>query len=179
MRWTAVSIDDLLDEMTMIVVSRVVRRERFLTDVTTRRTTVRLLLLFRQRFHRHIGRYDSFHTMRQIVELSRELHCTVFISTEVIRRCVVIRASYVVACTKCFMPLNRVRRCVFLGFCSYVERTPGRHRPWTALISGCYSCRIWTICCFRSAVGWRSWSSGSPLRATFRMSWSVNEGICK
>jgi len=81
MRWTAVSTD----EMTMIVDSRIVRRERFLADVTTRRATVCLPLLFRQRFHGYVGGYDIFHAMRQIVEL-REPRYTVFIAMEVIRR---------------------------------------------------------------------------------------------
>jgi len=59
MRWTAVSTG----EMTMIADSRIVRRERFLADVTTRRATVCLPLLFRQRFHGHVGGYDIFHAM--------------------------------------------------------------------------------------------------------------------
>ena len=80
MRWTAVSTD----EMTMIVDSRIVRRERFLADVTMHRATVCLPLLFRQRFH-GFGGYDIFHAMRQIVEL-REPRYTVFIAMEVIRR---------------------------------------------------------------------------------------------
>ena len=79
MRWTAVSTG----EMTMIVDSRIIRRERFLADVTMHRATVCLPLLFRQHFH--VGRYDSFHAMRQIVEFSREPRYIVFIATEVIR----------------------------------------------------------------------------------------------
>ena len=63
---------------------RVVRHERFLANVTTRRATVHLPLFFRQRFHGHVGGYDIFHAMRQIVELSRELRYTIFIATELI-----------------------------------------------------------------------------------------------
>jgi len=56
MRCTTVSTG----EMTMIADSRIVRRERFLADVTTHRATVCLPLLFR---HGHVGGYDIFHAM--------------------------------------------------------------------------------------------------------------------
>jgi len=57
MRWTAVFID----EMAMIADSRVVRRERFLADVTTRHVTICLPLLFRhQCFYGYIGGYNIF-----------------------------------------------------------------------------------------------------------------------
>ena len=46
MCWTAVSTG----EKTMIADSRIVRRERFLANVTTRRAIIRLPLLFRQYF---------------------------------------------------------------------------------------------------------------------------------
>ena len=82
MRWTAVSTG----EMTMIADSRIVRRKRFLADVTTRRATICLPLLFRQHFHEHVGGYDIFHAMCQIDELLREPDYTVFIATEVICR---------------------------------------------------------------------------------------------
>jgi len=66
MRWTVLSTG----EMTMIADSRIVRRERFLADVTTHRATVCLPLLFRQCFH--VSGYDIFHVMCQIVELLRK-----------------------------------------------------------------------------------------------------------
>ena len=75
MRWTAVSTS----EMTMIADSA-----QFLADVTTRRATVRISLLYRQRFHGHIGGYDIFHAMRQIIELLRESRYTIFIATDII-----------------------------------------------------------------------------------------------
>jgi len=56
MRWTAVSTG----EMTMIADPR---PTRFLAGVTTHRTTVCLPLLFRQRFHGHVGGYDIFHAI--------------------------------------------------------------------------------------------------------------------
>ena len=80
MHWTAVSTD----EMTMITNPPVVRRERFFTNMASRRVTIRLPLFFRQRFH--ISEYDIFHSMRQIVKLSREPRYTVFIAMEVITR---------------------------------------------------------------------------------------------
>jgi len=61
MRWITI----FTDKMIMIVYPRV-RREQFLANVTTRRTTVRLPLFFRQRFYRHISEYNIFHAMRQV-----------------------------------------------------------------------------------------------------------------
>jgi len=59
--------------MTMIADPRIVRHKRFLVDVTTCcATSVCLSLLFRQRFYGHVGGYDIFHAMCQIIELSRE-----------------------------------------------------------------------------------------------------------
>ena len=43
---------------------------------------LRLPLFFRQRFHEHVGGYEIFYAMRQIVELSREPRYTIFIATE-------------------------------------------------------------------------------------------------
>ena len=63
MRW----ITEFTGEMTVIADPRIVRREQFLVNMTTRRTAVRFQLFFRQRFHRYIGGYDIFHSMRQIV----------------------------------------------------------------------------------------------------------------
>jgi len=89
MCWSAVS---MAGEMTMIAYPHVVQRERFLADVTTRRATVRLPLFFWQHLHGHIGGYNIFHAMRQVLELSREPRYIVFIATELIRRlCVVVR----------------------------------------------------------------------------------------
>jgi len=112
MRWTAVSTVE-----TMIADSLIVQREQFLADMTTHCATVCLPLLFRQRFHGHVGGYDIFHAMCQIIELLREPHYTAFIATEVIQYCVVAWASYVIAYAKRFMPLIHVRRRIFLGFC--------------------------------------------------------------
>jgi len=160
--------------MTMIADSRIIRRERLLADVTTRRATVRLPLLFRQRFHGHVGGYDIFHAIRQIVELLREPRYNSFHrdgsdTTIMCRRTHIVRSS-----------LNasyRWRHVFLVGF-----STPGRYRWWTALVPGCYSCQMSSAtCCPRSAVRWRSrWSSGSPLHATsiFRTNWS-NGDICK
>jgi len=58
MRWTTVSTA----EMAIIADRRIVRRERFLANVTTRRDTVHLPLLFRQRFYEHVGGYNIFYT---------------------------------------------------------------------------------------------------------------------
>ena len=58
--------------------SRIVRCERFLAGVTTRRATVCLPLLFKQRFHEYVGGYDIFHAMCQIVELLHESRYTAF-----------------------------------------------------------------------------------------------------
>jgi len=79
MRWIAISTVGDNDR-------RLVQRERFLADVTTRRAMVRLPLLFKYCFYEHVGGYDIFHAMHQIVELSCEPRCIVFIAMEVIRR---------------------------------------------------------------------------------------------
>jgi len=93
MRWTVLSIG----EMTMIANSRIVRRERFLADVTTHRATVCLPLLFRQCFHGHVGGYDIFHVMCQIVELLRKplysLHLDGSNMTIICRRTRIVRNS--------------------------------------------------------------------------------------
>ena len=81
MRWTAVSTG----EMTMIADPRIVWRERFLANVTTRRATIYFLLFHRQRFHGHVSGYDDFHTMfftRSKFWSCREPYYTVFIVTE-------------------------------------------------------------------------------------------------
>jgi len=59
-------------EMSMIVYLGVVRRERFLADVTTRRATVCLPLFF-DNVSMHVSGYDIFHVMCQVLELSRQL----------------------------------------------------------------------------------------------------------
>jgi len=77
MSWTTVSTGEMAMANPCIV-----RREWFLANVAPRRITVRLLLFFRQCFHGHVSEYNIFHSMRQIVELSREPRYTVFIATE-------------------------------------------------------------------------------------------------
>ena len=47
---------------------------------------LRLPLFYRQRFHGHVGGYNFFHAMRQIVELSPEPRYTIFVATELIRQ---------------------------------------------------------------------------------------------
>jgi len=79
MCWTVI----FTGEMTMIADPRIVRREQF-SQMTTHRATVCLPLLFRQCFHGHVGGYDIFHALCQIVELLSERY-TAFIA-EVIRR---------------------------------------------------------------------------------------------
>jgi len=68
MRWTAVSTG----QMTMIADPRIVQTgANDFSVVTPHRATVRLPLLFRQCFHKHIGEYEIFHAMRQVFELPR------------------------------------------------------------------------------------------------------------
>ena len=81
MRWTTESTG----EMAMIADPRIVRRERFLANMATRRATVRLQLFFRQRFHGYVGGCYIFNLMRQIIELSREPRYAIFIATEPIQ----------------------------------------------------------------------------------------------
>ena len=61
-------ITKLYGKMAMITDSCV---EWFLADVTLRRATIRLPLLFRQR-HGHVSRYQIFHSMRQVLKLLPE-----------------------------------------------------------------------------------------------------------
>jgi len=78
MCWTTISSGG----MAMIADSRVVRCEQFLANVTSRRARICLPLLFRQRFHGHVGGYNTFYTMRQVLELSHKPRYTIFIATE-------------------------------------------------------------------------------------------------
>jgi len=42
-------------------------------------------MLFRQRFYEHVNGYDIFHTMCQVLVLSREQRDAIFIATKLIR----------------------------------------------------------------------------------------------
>ena len=92
MRWTTISSGEIV----LIAYPLIIRSERFLADVTMRRATVCFPLLFRQHFHGHIGGYDIFHAMCQIVELLRESRYIAFIdrsSTTIMCRTRIVRNS--------------------------------------------------------------------------------------
>jgi len=94
MPWITVSTD----EMAMIADPHMGRR-KFLVNVTPRCATVRLALFFRQCFHGHVGGYDIFHSMRQIIELSCEPRYTVFIATEMTDMTITRRRTNIVRST--------------------------------------------------------------------------------
>jgi len=82
MRWTAISTSEMITD------SRIVRRERFLADMTTRRATVCLHCCLDNVCMDTLA--DTIFFMRQIIELLRKSRYTHFITTEVIRRLYVV-----------------------------------------------------------------------------------------
>ena len=163
-------------EMTIIADSRVIRCERFLADVTPRRATVRLPLLFRQRFHGYVNRYQIFHAMRQVLKLPTKP----LVATRTNCYCdgtntTITRRRTRIACSVLWWILHAddIRRTSLLD--SIFRRTHSRSAK--ALIPDCYSCRIWAICCPRSAIKWHSRLSYHNLQLCAEMKASANRGI--